>query len=84
MSGKRKEHKDSLLGPETAGWGVHLAREEAVVEKFLPSLDSSVSWGYEEREPGMSQKFCHDDALDPWGQRKSSCPKGLCSFLDDA
>ena len=47
-----KSTKINFLGPETAVCGgVLLPGKGVVVEKFVPSLESSFSCGFEEREP---------------------------------
>ena len=37
------------MGPETAGWGGGLPREGVVAKKFVLSLESLSSFGFEER-----------------------------------
>ena len=56
-SGKKNEHKDYVLGPETARWGGGLPREGVVAEKFVPSLESLSSLGFEERNLGCAENF---------------------------
>ena len=49
----KKEQKDcNLLGPETARWGSGLPCEGVVAEKFVLSLESLSSLGFEERNVG--------------------------------
>ena len=68
---EKKEPKITFLGPETARWGGGLPREGVVAEKFVPSLESLSSLGFEERNlgcpanvaemsrtPGGVQKVC--------------------------
>ena len=45
--------KIKCLGPEIAGWGGGLPREGAVVENFVPSLESLSSLGFAREEPVM-------------------------------
>ena len=44
---RKSEHKDGLVGPETAWWGAGLPREGVVVEKFVLSLEGLSSVGSE-------------------------------------
>ena len=39
----------NFWGPETAGWGGGLLREGVGVQKFVPSLESLSSLGFERR-----------------------------------
>ena len=60
---RKKSTKINILGPETARWGGGLPREGVVAEKFVPSLESLSSLGFEERNLGCSgtggvQKVC--------------------------
>ena len=72
---RKTSPKINFLGPETAGWGGGLLHEGVGVEKFVPSLESLFSFGFEGREPGMSRESCQD-VPDPWG-----CSKSLCAFF---
>ena len=47
----------NFLGPETAWWGGGLPREGLVAEKFVPSLESLSSLGFEERNLGCPGNF---------------------------
>ena len=65
-SGKKKEHKDKLLGPEIAGWAGGLPREGVGVAKFVPSLASLFSLGFERagilpgsRTPKVIKSLCN-------------------------
>ena len=49
MSGEKKSTKINFLGPDTARWGGGLPREGVGVEKFVPSLKSLSSLGFEGR-----------------------------------
>ena len=68
---RKKSTKINFFGPETAGWGGGLPPEGVGVEKFVPSLESLSSLGFEERNlgypgnsvgmsrtPGGVQKVC--------------------------
>ena len=56
-SGKKKNTKINSLGPETARWGGGLLREGVVAEKFVPSLKSLSSVGFQERNLGCPGNF---------------------------
>ena len=53
------------------GW--EPSTEGVVVEKFVPSLESLLSLGFE-GESEMSREFCRD-VPDAWGCSKSLCKK---------
>ena len=59
---RRKSTKINFLAPETTQWGGGLPREGVVAEKFMPSLESLSSLGFESlrEESGMSREFCRD------------------------
>ena len=63
---RKKSTKINFLGPETAWWGGGLPREGVGVEKFVPSLESLSSWGFEERNLGRPGDFA-GMSTDPWG-----------------
>ena len=44
------------MGPESAGWGGDLPREGVGVEKFVPSLESLSSLGFEGRNCGGAKQ----------------------------
>ena len=46
-----------ILGLETARWGAGLSREGVVAKKFVPSLQSLSSLGFEERNLGCPGNF---------------------------
>ena len=49
---RKKSTKINFLGPETARWGGGLRREWVVAEKFVLSLESLSSLGFEEKNLG--------------------------------
>ena len=49
---RKKNTKINFWGPEAARWGGRLPREGVVVEKFVPSLESVSSLGFEGRTLG--------------------------------
>ena len=59
LSGKKKEPKPKLFGPDIFGWGGSLPREGVGAEKFDMSLDQTFLAGY----PGILPGF-------PGGARK--------------
>ena len=54
---RKKSTKINFLGPETAQWGGGLPREGAGVKNFMPSLESSSSLGFEDRNLGCPGNF---------------------------
>ena len=54
---RNKSTKIEFLGPEAARWGGGLPREGVVAEKFVPSLETLSSLGFEERNPGCPGNF---------------------------
>ena len=77
----RQEEKstkiNTFLGPETTRWGGGLPHKGVVAEKFVPSLESLSSLGFEERNlgcfgnfAGMSQTF---GGVQKVCAKKSSC-----------
>ena len=57
IQASKKSTKINFLGPETARWGGGLPREGVVAEKFVPSLESLSSVGFEERNLGCPRNF---------------------------
>ena len=57
IQARKKSTKINFLGPETARWGGGLPREGVVAEKFVPSLESLSSLGFEERNLGCPGNF---------------------------
>ena len=47
IQARKKSTKINFFGPETAGWGGGLPPERVGVEKFVPSLESLSSLGFE-------------------------------------
>ena len=54
---RKKSTKINFSGPETARWGGGLPRDGVVAEKFVPSLESLSSLGFEERNLGRPGNF---------------------------
>ena len=54
---EKKSTKINFLDLETARWGGGLPREGVVAEKFVPSLESLSSLGFEERNLGCPENF---------------------------
>ena len=54
---RKKSTKTNFLGAETARWGGGLPRKGLVAEKFVPSLESLSSLGFEERDLGCPGNF---------------------------
>ena len=54
---EKRAQRLSSKGPETARWGGGLPREGVVAEKFVPSLESWSSLGFEERNPLCPRNF---------------------------
>ena len=54
---REKSTKINFLGPETAWWGGGLPLEGVVAEKFMPSVESLSSLGFEERNLGCPGNF---------------------------
>ena len=54
---REKSTKINFLGPETARWGGGLPREGVVAEKFVLSLESLSSLGFEGRNLGCPGNF---------------------------
>ena len=61
----------NFLGPETARWGGGLPREGVVAKKFVPSLESLSSLGFEERNLVCPKNFAG----------MSRTPKGVQKFV---
>ena len=80
FSGKRKKSTEiNFLGPETAQWGGGLPREGVVAEKFVPSLESLSSLGFEERNLGCAGNSAGMSRT-PGGVQKL-CAKKVCSHF---
>ena len=73
---KKKSAKINFWGPETARWGGGLPRERVVAEKFVPSLESLSSLGFEERNLGCPENFARMSRT-PAGLQKV-CAKKVC------
>ena len=73
---EKKSKKINSLGPETPRGG--LPREGVGVEKFVPSLESLFSLGFEGGN-GDVREFCRD-VPDPGGVQKGLCKKSSCAF----
>ena len=54
---RKKSTKINFFGPETAGWGGCVPPEGMGVEKFVPSLESLSSLGFQERNLGCPGNF---------------------------
>ena len=52
IQARKKSTKINILGPETARWGGGLPSEGVAAEKFVPSLESLSSLGFEGRNLG--------------------------------
>ena len=74
---RKKSTKMNFLGPETARWGGGLPREGVVAEKFVPSLESLSSLGFEERNLGCPGNFAGISRT-PGGIQKVSAKKSSC------
>ena len=78
---RKKSTKINFLGPETAGWGGGLPLEGVVVEKFVPSLESLSSLGFEGRSlgcPGKSAGMLRT----PRGVQKVCAKEACAHFLE--
>ena len=71
---RKKRIKFNFSGPETTRWNGGLPREGVVAEKFLPSLESLSSLGFEERNLGCCGHLA-------WGCSKSLCKKSSKTFV---
>ena len=76
---RKKSTKINFLGPETAQWGGGLPREGVVAKKFVPSLESLSSLGFEERNLGCPGFL--PGCPGPLGVFKKFVQKSSCSFL---
>ena len=76
---RKKSTKIEFLDPETARWGGGLPREGVVAEKFVPSLESLSSLGFEERILGRPGNFAGMSRT-PGGVQKVSAKKFVCIF----
>ena len=74
ISGKKKEPKPKLLGPDISGWGGGLPREGVGAEKFGVSLEARQTKLFWRGIPG----FCRDILEVP---EKFETKKKLCSIF---
>ena len=79
LQARKKSTTINFLGPETARWGGGLPREGVVAEKFVPSLESLSSLGFEERNLGCSRNFSGMSRA-PGGVQKVSAKKARAHF----
>ena len=70
---RKKSTKINFLGPETTRWGGSLPREGVVAEKFVLSLESVSSLGFEEMNLGCPGNFA--------GMFKKSVQRNSCAFF---
>ena len=70
----------NFWGPEIARSGGGLPREGVVVEKFVPSLESLSSLGFEGRNLGCPENFAGMSRT-PGGVQKVCAKKTSCSFF---
>ena len=66
--------------PIPARWGGGLPREGVVAKKFVPSLESLSSLGFEERNLGCPGNFAGMSGT-PGGVQKVFAKKSLCAFF---
>ena len=76
---RNKSTKINFLGPETARWGGGLPREGVVAEKFVPSLESLSSLGFEERNLGCPENFAGMSRT--LGGVQKVCAKKVCAHV---
>ena len=57
LSGKKKEPKPKLLGPDIFGWGGGLPREGVGAKKFSMSFETQGSQTFWRDIPGVPEKF---------------------------
>ena len=76
---RKKSTKINFLGPETVWWGGGLPREGVVAEKFVLSLESLSSLGFEERNLGCPGNFAGMSRT-PGGVQKVCAKKSSCAF----
>ena len=76
---RRRSTKINFLGPETTRWAGGLPRKGVVVEKFVPSLESLSSLGFEERNLGCPGNFAGMSRT-PGGVQKVSAKKFVRIF----
>ena len=67
------------MGPETTRWGGVLPREGVVAEKFVPSLESLSSLGFEGRNLGCPGNVAGMSRT-PWGVQKVGAKKFVRIF----
>ena len=77
---REKSTKINFLGPETARWSGGLPREGVVAEKFVPSLESLSSLGFEERNLECPGNFAWMSRT-PGGVQKVCAKKSSCAFF---
>ena len=75
----KKSTNIDFLGPETGRWGGGLPLEGVVVEKFMPSLESLSSLGFEERNLGCPGNFAGMSRT-PGGVQKV-CANKVCAHF---
>ena len=78
-SGKKKSTKINFFGPETAGWGGGLPPEGVGVKKFVPSLESLSSLGFDARNLGCPGIFAGMSRT-PGGVQKV-CARKVCAHF---
>ena len=76
---REKSTKINFLGAETAWWGGGLPRERVVAEKFVLSLESLSSLGFEERNLGCPGNFAGMSRT-PGGVQEV-CAKKICAHF---
>ena len=76
---RKKSTKNNILGPETARWGGGLPHEGEVAEKFVLSLESLSSLGFEERNLGCAGNFAGMSRTPESVQKV--CAKKVCALL---
>ena len=77
---EKRAQRLTFFGPETAGWGWGLPHEGVGVEKFVPSLESLSSLGFEERNPRCPGNFAGMSRT-PGGLQKFVQKKTSCAFF---
>ena len=76
---RKESTKIDFLGPETAWWGGGLPRAGVVAEKFVLSLESLSSLGFEERDLGCPGIL--PGCPRPLGVFKKFVQKSSCAFF---
>ena len=77
---REKSTKINFFGPETAWLGGGLRHEGVVAEKFVPSLESLSSLGFEERNLGCPWNFAGMSRT-PANVQKICAKKSLCTVF---